>query len=193
MIQINLLPWRQLQREYNQTVLTWCFEIGATIGFLVALVFYLRAESILDDQTRAVQMLKDEVQACDRKIIEISKFKKIKEALIERMKMVQSLQSTRALTVHLFDELIKIVPDGVVLDNVSRVDNRIKVHGFAESNSAVSSLMRNIESNAWIRDPILTEIKRDSGAPKATDTFSYTSEFKLSFIVSPIQNEAKAP
>ena len=97
-----------------------------------------------------------------RKIIkkEIANIKKLRQALLARMNIVQNLQATRSLTVRLFDELIKIMPDGVYLTNVERAGDKITLLGYAESNTNISQLMRNIENNRWIQDPELTEIKK---------------------------------
>lgn len=179
MTEINLLPWRETKREREKKQFTTML-FGALIlaAGLVLLINYY-ASSLVDGQTRRNQRLQDEITTLDRQIEEIKKLKEVREALISRMTIVQNLQATRTLTVHLFDELVKVVPDGVYLTQVQRVGDNITVLGYSESNSNVSILMRNIEKNPWIQSPVLTEIK------KADTKNTTNNEFKLSFILKP--------
>lgn len=83
--------------------------------------------------------------------------------MVARLHLIQELQASRPLTVRFYDELVRIVPKGMYLNNLKRVGNHITVQGKAESNTRVSELMRNIEKSSWLQDPALTEIKRDKG------------------------------
>ncbi|KTD64884.1 PilN domain-containing protein [Legionella spiritensis] len=180
MTEINLLPWRELKREHEKkqftTMLFGALVLAAGLVFMIN--YY--AISLVDGQTRRNQRLQDEITIFNKQIQEIKKLKEIREALISRMNIVQNLQATRTLTVHLFDELVKVVPDGVYLTKVKRVEHRVTVLGYSESNSSVSTLMRNIELNPWINDPELTEIKKNIDS-KTGDYAQTSNEFKLSF------------
>ena len=114
----------------------------------------------------------------EKKIKEISEIKKLRQALIARMNIVQNLQATRTLTVRLLDEIIRILPEGVYLYQIERVGDKVTLLGYAESNTNISKLMRSIEGSVWIKDPELTEIK------KTTDNkLPDENEFKLGFIL----------
>lgn len=180
---INLLPWRQLQRAEATQRTTSFIQAAFCMGLAIAAVFYLHVYLKMQDAQQALATLTKEIQISDKKIVDIQKYKAIKEALIARMKVVHQLQSSRILTVHLFDELANIMLDGIYLMSVQRVGDRIIVHGYAESNTYVSQLMRNIEKSKWIDDPILTEIKRDKTENDKTNLPS-GNEFRLSFTVT---------
>lgn len=180
MIEINLLPWRELKREHEQktfkSLLLITLLSAASLVFLID--FY--AKSLVDAQSSRNTKLQEEINAFNAEIAEIKKLKAVKSGLISRMRIIQDLQAKRTLTVHLFDELIKVLPDGVYLTEFKRENNRITLIGYSESNTNVSILMFNIQQNPWIQDPILTEIKKDKEA-----NTSVNNEFNLSFTLKP--------
>lgn len=178
MTEINLLPWREKKREQEKKQFTISLLIGLIMAVVVVFLIDYYAKSLVDAQTQRNQRLKDEITQLEKQIKEISEIKKLRQALIARMTIVQNLQATRALTVRLFDEIIKIMPDGVYLNHVERVGDKVTLLGYAESNTNISLLMRHIESNAWIQNPVLTEIKKSVEAKKLDE-----NEFKLSFIL----------
>lgn len=103
--------------------------------------------------------------------------------MISRMSIVQHLQSTRTLMVHLFDELINITPSGIYLTQVEGKNDVITVSGYTESNAFVSILMRNIENNDWLHNLLLSEIKKEEDRKKKQHTAN--NEFKLTFVLAP--------
>jgi type IV pilus assembly protein PilN len=177
MTNINLLPWRESKREKEKNQFQLYIGIGLAIAIGAVFLINYNVKDLIQNQSYSNQLLQTEIDELKRQIVEIANLKKLRTALIARMNIVQNLQSTRILTVRLLDELVRIIPDGVFLTNVERVENKITLLGYAESNSQISQLMRNIESNVWIENPDLTEIK------KTVESEEYTREnqFKLSF------------
>jgi len=152
---------------------------GIASVFIVALINYY-ASNLVSNQTERNATLQKEINTLDDQIKEIKTLKQTREALISRMTVVQNLQSTRTLMVHLFDELIKVMPSGVYATKLERANDSVSLWGYSESNTNVSLLMKNIESNNWIQMPALTEIKRTDDMKQAAD-----NEFMLSFILKP--------
>lgn len=185
MTEINLLPWREIKREHEKKQFTTMMAGALILGAGLVLLFNYYANSLVEGQTLRNQRLQAEIAVMDKEILEIKKLKEVRESLISRMTIVQNLQATRTLTVHLFDELVKVVPDGVYLTQLQRVADRVTVLGYSESNTNVSILMRNIEKNPWIQEPVLTEIKKNANAKNAEDKTNNKNEFKLSFILKP--------
>lgn len=176
MAQINLLPWREFKREHEKK--QFITLLGITLVGALALVFlmYYYADKMVKEQIGRNATLKNEISIFDNQIKEIKSLKDLRNGLISRMMIIQGLQAKRTLTVHLFDELVKVLPNGVYLTEFKRENERITMIGYSESNSNVSILMRNIQQNPWIEDPVLTEIKKDKEA-----TTSVNNEFNLSF------------
>ncbi len=192
MININLLPWRQSRKALLITALNIWMGVSVFIALFLGVFVYIHKHAKISDVEAAILVLKNEIKECEKRIIKINQYKNTKEALIARMKVVQTLQSSRVLTIHLLDELINIMPEGVFLTSIQRVENLITIHGYAESNTDVSELMRNIEKNSWIYEPKLTEIKRKTPTEvQAGMQPEAGSEFQLNFIVKPPKKTEK--
>ena len=174
MIRINLLPHRELKRKQQQK--EFFFMLGSVVGLGVAIWFavhtYLGGQ--LEEQQGRNGYLELEIVALDKQIEEIKKLKEQTAALLQRKKVVESLQANRAETVHLLDQLVRQLPDGIYLKGIAQKGDRVTVNGFAQSNARVSTFMRNLESSAYLEKPSLIEIKAVT-----TDRNARLSEFTL--------------
>ena len=159
MARINLLPWREAERKRKQR------EFGFLLagGFLVALgasfFMHLHVEAMIGNQNSRNSYLKGEISVLDRKIKEIRNLEKTKANLIARMNIIQRLQESRPEIVHLFDELVSTLPEGVYLTEVQQRGRNVDLAGRAQSNARVSSYMRNIDSSPWMGGATLKVIE----------------------------------
>lgn len=159
MIRINLLPHREERRKQQQQqfaiLLTFVLVIGAAVWFVV--------HSYLDEQLQTQQArnqyLQAEIVKLDKQIAEIQKLKEQTAALLARKRVVETLQSNRSEVVHLLDQLVRQLPDGVYLKAVKQTGTRVTITGLTESQARVSTLMRNLESSPQLESPGLVEIK----------------------------------
>ena len=108
-------------------------------------------------------LLEIEIKALDERIAEILDLEKEKDRLVSRMKIIEQLQQSRPEIVHVFDELVRALPDGVYLISVKQSGQRLEITGAAESNTRVSAFMRNLDKSEWFLDPDLevVEVKAD--------------------------------
>jgi len=159
MIRINLLPHREIRRKQQQQqffiLLGGVIVIGAVVWFVV--------HTYLDEQ-HELQMsrnkyLQDEIVKLDKQIAEIQKLKDQTAALLARKRVVETLQGNRAEVVHLLDQLVRQLPDGVYLKSIKQSGPRVTINGFTQSQARVSTLMRNLESSPQLENPGLVEIK----------------------------------
>ena len=187
MIRINLLPHRELRRKQQQKeffiVLGIVAGLGATVWF--AAHSYLGGQ--LEEQNGRNSYLETEIAALDKQIEEIKKVQEQTTALLQRKKIVESLQANRAETVYLLDQLVRQLPDGVYLKGVQQKGNKVAVNGFAQSNARVSTFMRNLESSPYLEKPSLVEIHA------VTDKTARLSEFSLSVSLTRSKDDALAP
>jgi type IV pilus assembly protein PilN len=173
MIRINLLPHREIKRKRQQK--EFFIMLGAVLGLGAGAWFavhsYLSGQ--LEEQNGRNSYLESEIAVLEKQIDEIKKLKEQTEALLQRKKVVESLQANRAETVYLLDQLVRQLPDGVYLKSVQQKAAKVTVNGFAQSNARVSTFMRNLESSPYLEKPVLIEIKAFS------DKASRLSEFSL--------------
>lgn len=168
MPRINLLPWRDFERKRKRQEFMAASLAAVVLAGLVGLVLRLEFSSAIDHQNERNQYLKDQITLLDKQIVEILDLEKQKQRLKDRIDVIQKLQSSRPEVVHLFDQLVRLLPDGVYLTSVKQTDRRVQIKGVAESSTRVSAFMRNIDGSEWLKDPSLEIIETkgagDSGA-----------------------------
>lgn len=171
MIRINLLPHRAEKRRrrliqfYSLTVVALVLAavlVGLGHGFMSARIFY---------QDKRNEYLKGEVAKLDKQIEELKRLREQTKALLARKEVVENLQSTRADVVHLMDQMLRILPEGVYLKSLKQTGNGVTISGFAQSNARVSTLMRAIENSPWLDSPNLVEIHAGSSGTERTNEF----------------------
>jgi type IV pilus assembly protein PilN len=108
------------------------------------------------------------------KIKEIEDLKKQKSALVDRMSVIQSLQGDRPEIVHIFDEIVRALPDGVFFNEVTRTGSLLTFKGTAESNNRVSSLMRQLDSSKWMSSPNLKSVTKKPDFGPQGNSFELT-------------------
>ncbi len=164
MPRINLLPWRADRRKKNQRDFAiWAMgAVAAAIG--VTLILNLIMSGWITAQNRRNDVLKTEIQGLDKQITEILGLENQKQRLVARMEIIQTLQRSRPEVVHLFDQLVRTLPDGVYLTSVKQTEKRLEFKGIAQSSTRVSAFMRNIDASEWMENPELevVETKKDS-------------------------------
>jgi type IV pilus assembly protein PilN len=156
---INLLPHREERRKRARTHFAVLGGMTAVLGLAIVgavWVFYSQRISAQDDRNK---FLKSEIAKLDKEIDEIKEVKDKIAALLARKQVIETLQADRVQTVHLLDELVRQMPEGVFLKSVKQRGLGIELVGYAQSNARVSTLMRNIESSPWLTSPNLVEIK----------------------------------
>ena len=179
MATINLLPWREELRVRRQKDFIMVIAIAVILmGGVVAGVHWVISEEIAFQKKRN-QYLLNQIALVDRKIKAIKNVEKEKNSLLERMRIIEQLQSSRPEIVHLIDELVGTLPEGVYYTQIKQADRGLDVRGVAQSNARVSSFMRKIDKSAWVERPNLVEIRRLK-AP-AGDNASRFAEFSLRF------------
>ena len=159
MARINLLPWREeLRAQRQQAFLT--ANLSAA-GLTVALLLYLHMHinGLIQNQNSRNQFLQSEIKMLDTKIKAINKLDEKKRRLIEKMNVIQRLQSSRPEIVHLFDEVAKTVPDGVFIQSFTQAGKDLTGKGSAQSNARVSTYMRKLEASPWLKNSQLTIIE----------------------------------
>jgi type IV pilus assembly protein PilN len=176
MIRINLLPHREQKRQARQRQFV-SLSIGlAILGLAVVLLVHVLLGTQIENQQSRNALLKTEIGKLDEQIKEIDKLREQTQALLARKQVVETLQSDRTEAVHLLDQMVRQLPDGIYLRSMRQVGSKVMLIGYAQSNARVSTLMRNIESSPWLTQPELVEIK---SVPSPLNKDLRVSEFTL--------------
>ena len=190
MMRINLLPHRAEKRRAHQIQFIALGVISVSLGaFLVGSV-QVAIGTQISYQERRNAYLKEETAILDKQIDEIKKLREQTQALLVRKNVVESLQSTRSDVVHLFDQMLRILPDGVSLKSLKQTGNKISLVGFAQSNARISSLMRAVEDSPWLDTPSLVEIHATTSGGQSTGRLS---EFSMNFNLTKVQDAVNMP
>ena len=163
---INLLPHREERRKAARQHFYVVGGATAVLGALIVVAMHGFYAAKIETQNERNRFLKSEIAKLDKEIAEINKLKNEIQALLARKQVIETLQTDRAQTVHLLDELVRQMPEGVYLKSVRQTGLRVNVVGYAQSNARVSTLMRNIEASPWLDQPLLVEVKAATTADK---------------------------
>lgn len=163
MPQINLLPWRAEQRKERKMAFLVALGARTLAALLATFIIYLFFGSLIEGQQQRNEKLKAEISTLDKQIEEINSLEAQKQRFISRMEIIEKLQRSRPEIVHVFDELVRTLPDGTFLTGVTQTAHRLKLDGVAQSSTRVSTFMRNIDKSQWLRNPELSviETKKD--------------------------------
>lgn len=177
MPRINLLPWREELRKQRQQTFALATLAAVIVGALI--VFSARAafNRQVSFQESRNQYLREQIKVLDGQIKEIETLEDVKERTLARMDVIETLQSSRPEIVHLFDELVRTVPDGVHLESVRQAGTKITIKGVAQSSTRVSAFMRNIDRSEWLKDPgldVVETVGRDGSNRASTFTIFAT-------------------
>ena len=174
MTQINLLPWREEQRQEQKKQFVLMAVMTCILSAAIVGLIHFQMQAKIDYQLSRNNFLTDEIAKVDEEIKEISELQKVRRSLIERMEVIQDLQGSRPSIVHLFTEIVSSVPNGVYLKALEQQGSNLRINGEAESNARVSTYMRNLQSSAWLKDPNLTIIEIEDKTVNRISTFTLT-------------------
>ena len=176
MPRINLLPWREQERKIRRRE----FMISAGAAVFAAVIFVLGGKllysSWTDAQNEKNTLLKKEIVKLDAQIADIQDLENRRQRLLARMEIIEKLQRKRPEIVHLFDEIVKTVPEGVYLTAIKQTGNKLEIHGVAQSSTRVSTFMRNIDSSVWMDNPVLQVVESARDSPTGGSNFTLTSD-----------------
>ena len=159
MTRINLLPWRELLRKEREREFYSIAGGAAVLMLLVIVYIHFHMAGVIDNQNGRITFLDDEIKKVEEQIKKIKDLETEKTQLLARMKVIEELQGQRPQMVHLFDELVKALPDGVYVSSLKQTGSSITIEGVAQSNARVSAFMRNIDASSWLTQPRLNVIQ----------------------------------
>src|SRR6202030_4114614 len=176
MPRINLLPWREQERKVRRREFLVAAGAAVCASIILIVVGKLVYASWTEAQIEKNNLLKKEIVKLDAQIADIQDLETRKQRLVARMEIIERLQRKRPEIVHLFDELVKIVPEGVYLTALKENGNKLEIRGVAQSSTRVSTFMRNIDSSVWMDNPQLQVVESAKDSPSGGSNFTLTSD-----------------
>ncbi len=170
MAKINLLPWRAERRANRQREFYGMLGLAAATGLVLSFLIWFHYSQQIGGQNTRNAFLQGEIQKVEGKIKEIEALDRQKDRLLARKKVIEQLQANRSQMVHLFDSLVRTIPDGVALANIKQEGEILTLEGRAQSNARVSNYMRNLESSGWMTNPDLSIIEAKAEAAGTPST-----------------------
>ncbi len=159
MIRINLLPHRELKRAARRRQFNILLGFAVAAGVVAVILGHSLIAARQSAQDARNAFLEQEIAKLDGQIGEIKKIREQTQALLERKQVVETLQSNRTEVVHLFDQMIRLLPDGLYLRSFKQAGDIVTISGYTQSSARVSTLMRNLDSSPWFESANLVEIK----------------------------------
>lgn len=203
MAKINLLPWRDALREKRKKeFIAYCVG-AALVGVLaVALAWFFYSQK-LEDQEQANQLVVSTNQNLDVQLKSLEGLQEQRNAIVERMKLIQGLQGQRPVAVRLVDEMVRVTPSNMYITKFVRTGDKFTIEGKAESPNTVAEFLRNLEASAWYRNAfmnsfLVAEEKKDKAlssiVPRIEETYgTFVVTADLDEIAQPVAPDATAP
>lgn len=174
MPRINLLPWREEDRQRRQREFMVAMAGSLVAGVLVVVMTMFAYSQMIENQESRNSRLEAEIAELERSITEIDGLERQKERLLARMEIIEQLQRSRPEIVHLFDEITRRLPEGVHLNGMKQSGKAVEVKGIAQSSTRVSALMRQIDSSDWLSDPSVVKVETTESGPSRQAEFVVT-------------------
>lgn len=172
MVRINLLPWREIRRKERERQFYSILGGSALLMGAIVLYVHLHMNGLIDKQNNRNSFIESEIAIVEKQIKEINQLEKEKARLLARMDVIQKLQSSRPVIVHIFDEIVNTLPVGVYLTNITQRNNILTLKGVAQSNARVSAFMRSIDKSDWLSNPKLNVIQTNKKGRLRSSSFT---------------------
>ena len=174
---INLLPWREAERKKRQREFGIALAGALIAAIAVTMLTVLVYSQMIDSQELRNDRLTAEIKELEKSIAEIDGLERQKERLLARMEIIEELQKSRPEIVHLFDEVVRQLPEGVYLTGLKQTGSRVEMRGVAQSSTRVSALMRQIDASDWLSDPEVERVETtQSGASRQSAFVVYLKQ-----------------
>lgn len=181
MARINLLPWRQEERERRNKEFITLVAAITLLALLSAFATWSYFNNELDEQRDANALITQENTRLDTALVEIDSLEQRRDDIVSRMQVIQDLQGRRPVPVHLWDDLAKAMPAALYLNNLKREGNTITLTGLADNPNVVSSLIRNLDASKWMGNSAVRNIQQNISAYEAAPTLNTANQSRPTY------------
>lgn len=172
MARINLLPWRQEERERSNKEFITLVAAVTLLTLLSAFAAWSYFNNELDEQRNANALIEQENSRLDTALTEIDSLEQRRDDIISRMQVIQDLQGRRPVPVHLWDDMARAIPSALYLNNLKREGDLLTLTGLADNPNVVSSLIRNLDDTKWMDNSAVRNIQQNITAYQAAPSLN---------------------
>lgn len=160
MARINLLPWRQEVRERKNKEFMTLVVAVLLLSLLCAFAAWSYFNNQLTSQQAANEKIKQENTSLDKALVEIETLEQQRDAIVARMKVIQDLQGRRPVPVRVWDDIARLIPAQMYLNNMKREGDVITFTGQASDNTVVANFIRGLDGSEWLQDSAVVSIEQ---------------------------------
>lgn len=183
MRRINLLPWREERRQKRQRDFIIHLVLTALIAAAVAFGIHSYMQAQIEHQQQRNAFLENTIKELDRQIQSINDLKKRKAELTARMQVIETLQASRPIIVHLMEDFVTTLPDGVELTSVTVTnDQKIDIQGKADAQARVAAYLRRLNGASHIDNASLVGsgiLAKDASGDASAGQYVFSIEAKV--------------
>lgn len=176
MARINLLPWREEERERRNKEFLTLVAAVTLLSLLAAFAAWSFFNNELADQQAANTLIEQRNTQLDAALAEIDDLEQRREDIISRMQVIQDLQGRRPIPVHIWDDIPKAIPPAMYLNDFKREGDTLTLTGLADNPNVVSALIRNLDASEWMENSAVVTIQQNISAYEAAPSLPTTKE-----------------
>lgn len=188
---LNLLPWREKEREEKKKQFFMLLGMASLAGVAGVFLAHLYMQSSIEHQKARNQYLKKTISELDQQIKEIEELDNKRQALLDRMQVIEDLQSTRPAIVHLFDEMVTALPQGMYLVHLKQENTTVRLEGKAESYARVSNYMNRLDASPWLSSSNLNIISINNREQQEEQSLLRDFKLDVTQLLRQNQNDEK--
>ncbi|NNN45693.1 MULTISPECIES: PilN domain-containing protein [unclassified Vibrio] len=185
---INLLPWRETQREnYRQH-----FIHLLILGVLLALGAQWLAGSYFEQQNQQQQgrldFLNQHIRQLDQRLNALKVTEQEHKALLTRLNVVEALQQKRNKSTEFMHLMPDLIPEGVYVDKIKMNGQEVEMSGISDSTARLATMLDHLE-----KSPQLSEVGMHSIVSGNRRFGKQFQSFKVSFLFHASEQVALKP
>lgn len=159
---INLLPWRQMRETAIRQRLLRQFGLAFAMALVVTVVWHVVESVRWQTQQQRLTLLRQTQDTYAGKRHELDRLQARHAVLSERIEHFRQLKSNRQLAGKILDQLALKRPAGMRYTQLDYAGQELIMQGKADRHEAIGRLIRRLEADEILRDPVLSAVKESS-------------------------------
>ncbi|MFH4832119.1 PilN domain-containing protein [Vibrio diabolicus] len=177
---INLLPWRENQREEHRRRFISLVALGMLVAIGIQWGIGKFFEYQQDQQQERLDYLTHYIAELDQRIEAMKIAEQEHSKILERLKVVEGLQNGRNKTTEFMNLMPAVIPEGVYVDKIKMNDLEIEISGISDSTPKLATMLDNMERSAKLNDVEMHSIVHGKARfGKEFQTFKVSFMFKV--------------